>query len=507
MGLTLPKAKDLSHLVDSRIGVPNANLSERIVNTQASDWDYGAPLSWNNGVFSYADGALGDFRQDIDTYAGEKLLIKFTISNSESPFAYLTIHIANQAVVNYSYFENGTHYAVITVPPPNLGVYQIRFYCNATGKAFDISDMSATGWDGEELVPDPDVGFVANSVDTWSVYGTNTKEQDGNAVKISYAGGSPSSLGGFVRLRTAQNSVHNNNQIGSKMRLVTRAKVAAGANVTLRAFSGGSFTESYSVTSTEYETFIFDFEVETDASNVYLTLGNMDTALEQISVEIVSYQKITGLVAAYNMIPSPEGVLVDISGNGYNGTIVNTSVDSNGMEFSRINLSHVDLGQQFSLGKQITWAARFMLPKLPPSSGSFLAAYNGGDRFAVWILSTGTIRTSFYDGTYTRLIESDINISAGVWYDIVINLVEAGGSTMYINGVAQYQTSGADLSMSNFDLICTRSRTLDGTDAVIDDIRIFNYSLSEAEAIDYHNSFQKLTKRGNFSDHPVGSTI
>jgi hypothetical protein len=326
MGLTLPKAKDLSHLVDSRIGVPNANLSERIVNTQASDWDYGAPLSWNNGVFSYADGALGDFRQDIDTYAGEKLLIKFTISNSESPFAYLTIHIANQAVVNYSYFENGTHYAVITVPPPNLGVYQIRFYCNATGKAFDISDMSATGWDGEELVPDPDVGFVANSVDTWSVYGTNTKEQDGNAVKISYAGGSPSSLGGFVRLRTAQNSVHNNNQIGSKMRLVTRAKVAAGANVTLRAFSGGSFTESYSVTSTEYETFIFDFEVETDASNVYLTLGNMDTALEQISVEIVSYQKITGLVAAYNMIPSPEGVLVDISGNGYNGTIVGAVV-------------------------------------------------------------------------------------------------------------------------------------------------------------------------------------
>jgi hypothetical protein len=503
MGLTLPKAKDLSHLVDSRIGVPNANLSERIVNTQASDWDYGAPLSWNNGVFSYADGALGDFRQDIDTYAGEKLLIKFTISNSESPFAYLTIHIANQAVVNYSYFENGTHYAVITVPPPNLGVYQIRFYCNATGKAFDISDMSATGWDGEELVPDPDVGFVANSVDTWSVYGTNTKEQDGNAVKISYAGGSPSSLGGFVRLRTAQNSVHNNNQIGSKMRLVTRAKVAAGANVTLRAFSGGSFTESYSVTSTEYETFIFDFEVETDASNVYLTLGNMDTALEQISVEIVSYKKITGLVAAYNMIPSPDGVLVDISGNGNNGTITGDVASFNDGLYAGGESAVIPLASDIEL-KLYSGEASF----------AFRIRENKGTGTSCPILGYNTAAFSMIEisGTDVITLESDTNSDVATitfprddkWHDVVISC-NAGVVSMYLDGASQTVTGSLTDDITFNRLL--QCRNIQHYSGWIADLRLFNYAFSEQEAIDYHNSFQKLTKRSVFSDHPVGSTI
>ena len=51
---------------------------------------------------------------------------------------------------------------------------------------------------------------------------------------------------------------------------------------------------------------------------------------EIVWIEIVSLKKVTGLTAAYNFIPNGD-TLVDISGNGHNGKIVNCVREKDGL--------------------------------------------------------------------------------------------------------------------------------------------------------------------------------
>ncbi|MHA2040167.1 MAG: LamG-like jellyroll fold domain-containing protein, partial [Promethearchaeota archaeon] len=64
-----------------------------------------------------------------------------------------------------------------------------------------------------------------------------------------------------------------------------------------------------------------------------------------------------GLVAAYNMIPS-NGTLVDISGNGNNGTITGPISSVDGLVFDGID-DDITLASALSLGTSYTIALRF----------------------------------------------------------------------------------------------------------------------------------------------------
>jgi hypothetical protein len=59
-----------------------------------------------------------------------------------------------------------------------------------------------------------------------------------------------------------------------------------------------------------------------------------------ISIDNFACQEVTGLVAAYNMIPS-NGTLVDISGNGNNGTINGAVIQSKEGLFTTDTTSNV----------------------------------------------------------------------------------------------------------------------------------------------------------------------
>ena len=74
-----------------------------------------------------------------------------------------------------------------------------------------------------------------------------------------------------------------------------------------------------SVTNTSYETTIFDLTIA-GAGAIHFRINGLGAG-EIVWCEFFSVQKITGLVAAYNMIPSAGNVLVDISGEGDEGTI------------------------------------------------------------------------------------------------------------------------------------------------------------------------------------------
>ena len=81
-------------------------------------------------------------------------------------------------------------------------------------------------------------------------------------------------------------------------------------------------------------------------------------------------------------------------------------------------------------------------------------------------------------------------------------------ASLYINGV--FQTGSTDVIFTGDTIVLENiggAVSYWNFNGEMVDIKLYNYAFNEKEAIDYHNSFQKVTKKGNFTDFPVGSTI
>jgi len=306
MGQLLPKAHDLSHLVDSRIGNPDADLTEQVINgdfSSSTGWVLsGASLTISGGVLNFDNTATASARRvDYDLKAGKTYIFSFDAVMSGADMQIAVLPDGANAWLNYTALGSGTHTYIATA---SADISVVRIYCalNGGGAPLTIDNFSITEWDGEELVPDPDVGFVANDVSKWVVYSNNTIEQDGNAVKCTYV---DSSSGAYVLFRNVTGTTFSTNfSIGDKIQVVVRVKVSSGASVNLflQDDGGGGTYHSPAQTNTDYEVVILERTIA--GNNFYIKTANF-SAGESIWIEILSVKKISGLVAAYNMIPSP----------------------------------------------------------------------------------------------------------------------------------------------------------------------------------------------------------
>ena len=182
---------------------------------------------------------------------------------------------------------------------------------------------------------------------------------------------------------------------------------------------------------------------------------------------------IPNIVSAYTFIPV-SGIVVDVAGGGNNGTIVGAVSTSEGLYFSS-NSAYITLGD---IGNVKTIAFR-----IKPASTTEKIMEGAAADLLVHI-SSGTLTYSEFDNAFINGVDSDA-MFADQWQNVVIvssTDVDFSACTLGLN----------DATYGEFEIA---------------DLRFFNYQFSAEEAQEYHSSFQKLEKRGNFSDHPVGSTI
>jgi len=176
--------------------------------------------------------------------------------------------------------------------------------------------------------------------------------------------------------------------------------------------------------------------------------------------------ELTGLVAAYNFIPS-KGKLIDISGQGNDGTITGALSTKDGMKFDGVDDS-VALG---NIGNIKSLSFRI---KLATTTEQIL---EGAANDKLILANAGTLTYTDFDNAYINGVDSN-TISAGLWHNVVI-------------------TSTTDVDMS----ACTLALNNASYGAFeIEDLKFHSNELTPQQAKDYSNSFAKLTLRDSFSD-------
>jgi hypothetical protein len=200
-----------------------------------------------------------------------------------------------------------------------------------------------------------------------------------------------------------------------------------------------------------------------------------------------------GLVAAYNMIPS-NGTLVDISGNGNNGTINGSISSVDGLVFDGVD-NNVDLGT--SINSDLGYAAAFTIcvrfKKTSNFSGTnevlFGSAIGNNDRFSIFGHTSNSIRYGHHDGVDNHGVYADFNPSGDFQTLVVTNNNQI--STGWYNGVVMLSNTTVTTNGTAKSTIGIRQ---DGTlpfDGEIEEIKIYNYTFTQQQAEDYHNSFAR----------------
>ena len=227
-----------------------------------------------------------------------------------------------------------------------------------------------------------------------------------------------------------------------------------------------------------------------------------------ISIDNFACQELTGLVAAYNMIPS-NGTLVDISGNGNNGTINGAVIQSKEGLFTTDTTSNVLI----SAGPIITTntysvLGRIKINDLMASDGVLFSNGNTTTNEIIDSIGIKGGKLSWnYDtgGTYKAGATTDLPLNSYVDFAFVSDGGRSGVIKLYINGVEDTITSTGFYRSGAGSRLFARSS---GTGFLGDcaDFRIYNRVLSEQEIKDYHNSFIKPVILEDFNNYSVGET-
>ena len=240
LGYNALKPKDLSHLVDSRIGNPDYDPTDIIVNggfDTDSDWQKAGTAAIASGVGTLTgDGTTNNYLQQQVLTVGKSYLVTYTVTENTLVGGTANSRIYCPNLTSY-YFKDsvGTHYIQFTALA--TGFY-FRTLTTITGGSISFDNVSITEWSGEELVPDPDVGFVANDVSKWILGGSNTAEQDENAVKITYVDDD----GAAVYLRkTTSETTFRDFVVGDKIRVDVLIKTNGNSDMYIDIYDGATY--------------------------------------------------------------------------------------------------------------------------------------------------------------------------------------------------------------------------------------------------------------------------
>jgi hypothetical protein len=205
-----------------------------------------------------------------------------------------------------------------------------------------------------------------------------------------------------------------------------------------------------------------------------------------------------GLVQAFNMISS-NSVIVDIAGGNNCIAGVDTIQSSlNGAYFNGVN-SRVYF-TRWTPGKTYTICCRVK----PYDLLEFDILANGSSSTNFFNINNGTTVTQRV--TTGGSANAIVSYSANEWVDIVITRNGDINTIVYFNGVAQAKVLDAD---SDFAIREIGSRSTSSyANGEIEEILIYNYAFTEAQAIAYHNKFaRRVVLIEDFRFDPVGTAV
>jgi hypothetical protein len=220
-------------------------------------------------------------------------------------------------------------------------------------------------------------------------------------------------------------------------------------------------------------------------------------------IEVLSVMKVTGIVAAYNMIPSGD-TLVDISGEGNDGTINGAMSSKEGMRFNNID-TFISLADHVFTGMADAGSIAVRVLSHDLSSNGNVLTLGNGYIIVSFSAAGHQITALVYDGIDATFMI--IPVEPEQWFDFVLTWAN-GIEKIYINGLeAASRTYAANPSLTGANNIGSGiGSSFVGAD--IADMQFHNYAFNEQQAKDYHNQFAKqISQRHNFDDLGVGSTI
>ena len=235
-------------------------------------------------------------------------------------------------------------------------------------------------------------------------------------------------------------------------------------------------------------------------------------AWQQLLLSGNTITALNGLVGYWPLDEGGGSVAFDYSGNGNNGTLVNSPTWTTGqikgaLSFNGTN-QYINLGKAntFNLNQDLTISAWIKLPTVPVggsapviigdiSSNGQNTQYNLRVSFA----NTGDIMFGWGVPSHDRIWTTAGGvISAGSWYHVVMTRVGTGTPsdvvTIYVNGFSKALASTGDASTAPaFSNVGNTSigRNGDGSGyfpGTIDDPRIYNRVISAAEVAQIYNA-------------------
>ena len=373
-------------------------------------------------------------------------------------------------------------------------------------KPTDLSNEKDSTTDIQLLNTDPTYGFVINDVSKWGKFGNNVIEQSGLYVKITHvdnaAGGYVNNIGSATFVSTAFTN-------GNRYRVRALVKTNGVGSCDFQIYDGAS---NFTVISTSATTDqIFDYTITVASATLcYIRCSGMNAG-EVGYVQILSIQRVTGLIAAYNFTPQGS-TLVDISGNGANLTKLSTGrsvVTKEGIMF---------YGQSYSLYTSNGY-----------SKGSSLYIFNVNDSFSVSFRIKPTesktgliftndlcnwngvslITTNTAGGILVKFRLGDSTargVSTTIYNNVYSNVTmivsrPANKVYTYVNGVyiGEGDSGNNALTNSGFSVASDTDGSW-GFTGELSDLRIYNRVLTTTEISAYHNQFAKIiTLREDFS--------
>lgn len=182
----------------------------------------------------------------------------------------------------------------------STGVTSVAAASDPIGLMIDRSKGASLG---AELVD------TINTVAAWTASGTNTVEQDGDAVKITYV----DNAAGAVALFSAASGLSSNLTVNSFYRITYEIKVNSGS--VNAAVVNATTNQNTAVTSTTYITQQFTFQASNVATNNF-TFANL-SAGEIVWVKNISVKLLNGNHAIQSTAAARPTYRVDVNGRPY----------------------------------------------------------------------------------------------------------------------------------------------------------------------------------------------
>ena len=234
-----------------------------------------------------------------------------------------------------------------------------------------------------------------------------------------------------------------------------------------------------------------DLQIEFERS-----FGTTEQKRNFVYPKATNLSSVDGLVAGYSMVPSSGGVLVDLSGNGNNGTINGALSSRDGMKFG--TSTYVTLSSAIDFGT--THTLNFRLKIDADDTLVFLGTAANGNNFVY----VGGKKLSYRSNATTVAGSAEVIVEGE---EQTLTISRDGTSVhFYLNGsFVETLTVSNSNPLNGINQLFARQGGL-GFNGNVVDVKFYNYAFTPQQAKDYHNSFAKPVLRETFSDSPVGAT-